>query len=301
MKNKTIVVVLSIVVVILAVFAFRLLNKEEVPVNPDDNPNFTISDILGGEDTPDTPITNPGISEELANEPIIKNDTEDKDNEGRKPTHTFTADISVPEDVVPYEYASPFIDPYMRDEDFISHYGFTWTNRIWYHPVANSTIGFLNTVSFICDGDPNEKKEEAIYIVDSFLEEYPNVIYKNGEEIKNMLDIPADGLYILSDEEEGWYSLRIVLSQQENATVVLNVYLAGISKTKQLAKGVDSMLTDEIERIEKAVELNGIDFEWDIIIRSGLSYIRDTSHDKPKDPEDYTPEEEMLMDILGIL
>lgn len=300
-KNKIIIAVSICLILVLSVIVFFVFFGDSEDTK---TPNTPVIDNVLDIDKPsitDTPIKDGIVDEEIANEPIIN---WERDFSEQEFNYEQEINATEKEEFIPAEFPTEgFWDsPFVVTAEYVTLFNYDWDNEFIKSPASDRRMMHKLTLPMFFEEDPNEKKEEVLYVVNSFLETYPNVLFEKYTDVKNIIDIPDEGIYILSETEDAFLSLRI--KKPINTEKAFFIYFTATSKLNQLCKGFNSWATAEISQIQEILALKNREYELDVVLKVGIEYLPEWSGSdvdlNTADYEDLTPEQKNLMIQFGV-
>lgn len=294
-STKTILIAGGVLTVILLIIVVALFTPKEEPVS-----NIDIDNLYNRPITL-TPIKEGVVSEEIAEKELYNDESLILNPVSEADAEKFEEEITIPEGIYPPEFENIW-ETYKIDEaGYTELFGFNWIAEVIFNPISYRFNFYKLTMPVHFEEDANEEKERTLYIINSFIQRYSNVIYSRNTQIKNLYDIPEDGVYILSDEEDGYYSLRI-FPMGEDANYFY-IYLTATTKKNQISRDTNAWTRTEMNDIEEILDSLGRLSELDEVMMIGTQVVKkdnDSTNFTEIDPSELTPEQRTLMAALGL-
>lgn len=291
-KNKQILTLLiGIIIILLVICLFLFFPKENIVDENKINSENLI--VTNKEEIVPTEIKKDVISEELANKKII-----DIDRINSEIEFEFKDGIKLEVESIA-DFDNIWENKLLLDSTHATLYDITWIKQTILNPLSHRRNAFKLTLPIYFNSDPNEKKENLLFIVDSFIKENDNILYYSEYDVKNILDIPSNGLYILAEKDTHYYSLRII--KPEANSNYFYCYITAITKMNQIVKNSDAWINKEVESIQSITKSLNIPCNLDIVLRVGTEYIKEFDGAEFKlEDEDLTPEQKSLLISMGL-
>lgn len=265
--------ILGAVLLIIVALIIAIINGFSSPKPPSPSPTpITGTDIIGVDQpiVTDTPIKDGIVPEEIINEPIVNTDrAEDVVIKDAFLDEVVQEVIPQTDDIVAFYNPWEYLDLY--NAAYVEYWGYFWIQDRALHPETGMPMAYILKMPMYYKEDPNEKKAVSLYLYDCFIKEYSNILMENDmTQIKNLNDIPIEGIHVMGEKEDSYASLYLGAPNTNENSITMTLVIT--QKNYQLVRGLNMYLNEELDYLIKTLTQEDRRDELDIVIYNGGQY-----------------------------
>lgn len=287
LKNKKNILLIGIagILFIVAIIVLINENKPKSQVSVDDFISHEVEQSHGNTEI----STNVGIDDSIKNEPIVRDINSDRMTE-----------IEVKDYTNDERTITKFDDIWNihpdRQNEYMYLYDLVWDSECLTSPANYLPMAYQINYFASYENDANEQKETIMHIADSFLEEHKNIIGMKNTDIINLYDIPYDCIYILAEEDDGYYSLRIDVPSTGDK--IVPVYITVLNKDNKIVRNTSAIVQREMSYVDEMLDKAGMKIDAEVILFNNGDYIKEYDGDLANADESTLSEEDKITKIL---
>lgn len=220
------------------------------------------------------------IKEEIIEEGLIEEEIIDKP--------LLEENIEIKDPILPTTEKNSYLNNYETAFYVEGDYINVWDIDFYVEPQKNKKTNensmLLMRQTFEYETDANELKEKIMTLINNFVTDNSNVVFKRNTHIKNLYDIPEYGLRILSEDDENFNYLHI--SSPNDNYKYINVEYTIVSKIIEQVKSKDQKLPMILSDFENMLSFSTSSFEFKKSVEDSSGHYTDLKYENQNKGEE---------------